>query len=190
MKLKNIPRILALLTALFFVPLLLSGGTLRSAETSPLSGQQMQYAVSECDVYAQTSIVSAQELLPANTVRITRCSSTKSGQQPGIVYIILLSFLLAAAVCILYLTVRRTDRDIGRIRRFIIKYIHDKDGHKSSPFVLLLKNIENDTTEVLFYDEYCYNSFGCSAAGWHAASGLFHFTRTERSLSRRQKRQG
>ena len=96
------------------------------------------YDTLPCDVEHIAVIAAAERILPANQIRLTRCDPLHDQYQPrsfdrcfkGNSW----SFFPA---WLLYIIIYYFFRKLCCSRRYIIKYVHDQDGHKiTAPFIL------------------------------------------------------
>lgn len=124
---------LALLTALTFIPLFLSGKSINGIKLSDKQNRNTQKVVS-CDAYRFTETVFAEELKSQNPIRIIRCDSSQRLNQPKFLdFCFYFGTLIRSAVGILFITIYLVFRKICHKCRYIIKYIHDQDGFKIIP---------------------------------------------------------
>ncbi len=126
-------HLFALFIAFSFIPMFLSGNDFREANNDRL-GNSDSHKIITCNVCRIVESVNAEELLSSNTTRITRCDTSRRLTQPKCFdYCFKGSSFLLFAAGILFLTLYHICRKICHSRRFIIKYIHDQDGHKNMP---------------------------------------------------------
>lgn len=123
-------RLFALLIAFSFLPLLISGNDSNRTRNNLSSDLGAQNSIT-CDVYRFAVVICAEELLPSGTARLTRYDTSRKFIHPRRIYNYskgntYLLFAASVLFIILFLVYRR----IYGSRRFIIKYIHDQDGHK------------------------------------------------------------
>jgi hypothetical protein len=124
---------LALLTALTFIPLFLSGKSINGIKLSDKQSRNTQKVIS-CDAYRFTETVFAEELKSQNPIRIIRCDSSQRLNQPKFLdFCFYFGTLIRSAVGILFITIYLVFRKICHKCRYIIKYIHDQDGFKIIP---------------------------------------------------------
>ena len=136
MKRKNFKyRMLALFAALLLLPLMFSAQSSVRVKDDSQNSLQV-YDMLPCDFDCNVLIVTSKELLCTNNVRITRCEGLRSQYQPRCFdYCFKGNSCLICAAVLLYMIIYSSRRKLCLSRRFIIKFIHDQDGHKiAAPF--------------------------------------------------------
>lgn len=121
----------ALFIALFLLPLLISGNELDIVEDFQ-RGSFEKTSISICNTIGYVEIVCLEDSLISNTIRFIRCDSTKKVTRSCFFEYFICGnsiLLLAARLLFIYLLVYYR-RICGSLKN-IIKYIHDKDGHKN-----------------------------------------------------------
>ena len=123
-------RMLALFVAFLLLPLMFSAqSSVRVKDDSQNSFQA--YDMLPCDFNCNGLIVTSKELICTNNVRITRCEVLRSQYQPRCFdYCFKGNPCLICAAVLLYMIIYSSRRKLCLSRRFIIKFIHDQDGHK------------------------------------------------------------
>ena len=126
-------RILVFFIALSFLPLLISGSSTKGS-TNDRSNVHSTNRLISGSTYRFAEIICAEELLSPGNTKITRYDTSRKLTHPRFFehYFNSSSFLLFAS-CILCLKLLLVHGSIRASRKFIIKYIHDQDGHKILP---------------------------------------------------------
>ena len=121
-------RILALFTVFSFLPLLFSISN-EKTDTYHLK-QETGFSISAFNSALPLSAVS-EEILHKNSVKLSRFQSYKKLEPPSkFNYWFGGRLFLFIAAYILFTTVSIFHKGNTYTRRYLIKYIHDKDGHK------------------------------------------------------------
>ncbi|WP_028519410.1 hypothetical protein [Ruminococcus flavefaciens] len=127
--------ILALSMVLSLLPLLCSAQSFLRLD-SPHQNRLKYYDTLPCDAEHIAVIAAAERILPTSHIRLTRCDPLHDQYQPrssdrcfkGNSW----SFFTAG---LLYIIIYYVIRKLCFSRRYIIKYVHDQDGHKiTAPF--------------------------------------------------------
>lgn len=144
-------RLLALLIVFFFLSFDFLCNDIQKADNEPLRNQSVFASTLNNNVCTIPNIISVEELLISNAVRIVRCF-----HRSKVFYNDLNCYLLfIIAAYILYVFTKSADNLRVDSKKIIIKYIHDQDGHKNESFVCWGKINSsfceqfNNTTEVL-----------------------------------------
>ena len=132
MKQRSFMRYLfAILIALSFLPLLLSGNDIKGFDDNQLRDSE-DYTVIVCDVCEYVETLCAEDVQPFdNNIRITRNETSRRLNQPKCFdYCFKGSSFLIFSASILFVTLILVYKALFSSRSFIIKYIHDQDGDK------------------------------------------------------------
>ncbi len=131
----KLPRIVALLTVLVFLPSLLNGAAEMRQGPANTAASLGSCPVQEEFVHFH-ELIRLETLLPLHPVRIARTQTSHSSSPPRNIAIFHQALMrLFAAVCLLYLIRRRWENIVPLLRKCIIRYIHDQDGRKGVPSV-------------------------------------------------------
>lgn len=125
-------RLIAAFVVLSLLPSLFFGSTDRQkAEKGQLRSAYRYLTLSESDMCRYPAAVLSEELFRDNAVRISHSHSLRRFGRPDFFrYCFGGNTLLLTAVCILFVLIAMKGGDENLSHRFIIKYIHDQDGHK------------------------------------------------------------
>ncbi len=132
-------NIIALFTVFTFWIMLLSSVSMRTndgQQSSSLHNAGNNYSL----VTENTMPVYAEEILTSSSLKITVHQESRNLYRPesfccssgSSMRMQITAMLIFTIICVL-------STDIPGSRKFIIKYIHDQDGHKITPFVLFTK---------------------------------------------------
>lgn len=128
-----IHNFISVLTALFLLPLLITGNGIKTQHGSSLGKNSPPFSISVSDNIALPVIASAEEVLPAKPVRLSHSGAQKLPVRPEwFICFFGGAIRLLAAVLLLYAISAIVSGNIISSRRYIIKYIHDQDGHKDT----------------------------------------------------------
>ena len=125
----------AMVIAFLFLLFSFSGNVVSGLNNEHTNFNDAQNTYS-CSAHRLAEVVCSEELLPLNQARIISSDSLRKPNQPkffdcssnGSTYLLI-------SADILYLKAYLLKRKVSSTNRFIIKYIHDQDGHKIlSPF--------------------------------------------------------
>ena len=126
-----IHKIISALTALLLLPLLLTGNGIRDRHEHSSDQHHRPYSFSVSDDHALPVIVYAEEFTSAEPVRLSRSGIRKLPLQPEwFICFFNGAIRLITAALLLYVISTLMSVNIVPSRRYIIKYIHDQDGHK------------------------------------------------------------
>lgn len=124
-------RLLALFISLSFFSLLFSGNCIRSSDNSKVNSHNHILGVSNHKTCEFINIEPTDELVTSSIPRISRYHTPKGFNQPKyFIYCLKNSLLSLLAAFVLYVIINCGDSTALCSRRYIIKYIHDQDGHK------------------------------------------------------------
>jgi hypothetical protein len=130
-RLKKSYRSLYLLIALSFFWLPFSVNGIRAFDNVRTNLHIDSFDLPDHAVYGIVRTVSSEELLAADIPRITRYTNSKGINQPkGWLYYLNYRLSFLTAVFIIYVLISHTGNVVFFSRKYIIKYIHDQDGHK------------------------------------------------------------
>lgn len=124
----------ALLISFSLFSLLLSSDDICEANNFRLNNNK----AAAYDIYSYVKALSADKILPDKNTRITQCDNYGKLSHPRCFdYCFKGSFFILFAAEIFYIVLLFIYCEIRSSSKFIIKYIHDQDGHKNKFFVLL-----------------------------------------------------
>ena len=130
-RLKKSYRSLYLLIALSFFWLPFSVNSIRASDNVSTNPYIDSFHLPDHAVYGLVRTVSSEELLTADIPRITRYNHSRGINQPkGWLYYLNYRPSFLTAVFIIYVLISHTGNAVFFSRKYIIKYIHDQDGHK------------------------------------------------------------
>ncbi len=124
-------RVIALFTILFVSSLLVFNNYIDSSDISPVKSNCNIYNVNLSTEVAQPATVRIEDIISSNVVKYLNYNSSKKYEHPTYIYylpnrnnclliIIYFAFLLSII----------SKADCLFSRKYILKYIHDQDGHK------------------------------------------------------------
>lgn len=143
----------ALLITFSVFYILLSFGDIIEANYVQFSNQ-VDHRTSAYNTYSFVKVLNSDKILPAKNSELIKCNTFKGHPRPKSFDFFLKSgsFISFAAkiFSVIFLT---GHTEIFFCNKFIIRYIHNKDGHKINSFVLLkLFFPQNNNTEVFKND--------------------------------------
>lgn len=124
-------HIFALFIAFSFLPLFFSDNYTRGSDADPISSLNTDFSFSRFDISTLPVVVYSEELTPSNTTRTSCYRGYRNLLDPKKIYYSngCLHFLISAFI--IFIIIRLFSNSITYSRKFIIKYIHDQDGHKA-----------------------------------------------------------
>jgi len=128
-------HILPIIAAIAFIPLIFAGSSLNFSDSERFSRKNVHTAIT-CGGFRLAVISAPEELLPSNTARIVRWDNSRKNNQPKSFGLCSKeSSLLLFLAVLFYTAVLLRRKKLFISNRYIIKYIHDKDGLKiTSPY--------------------------------------------------------
>ena len=126
-----IQKIVSAFTALLLLPLLLTCNGIKSPYERSFGQHSSPYNFSASDNPALPVIACSEELITKDTVRFLRSGTQRLPVHPEwFIYFFNGAIHLLTTALLLYVISLLMNENIVLISRYIIKYIHDQDGHK------------------------------------------------------------
>ena len=146
-KIKKTYRSFYLLIALSFFWLPFSVNSIRASDNVRTNCHINSFDLPDHAIYGFVKAVSSEELLTADVPRITRYNHCKGTNQPkGWLFCLNYKPSFLTAVFIIYVLISHTGNVIFSSKKYIIKYIHDQDGHK----IVSLRFLHSLKAELLY----------------------------------------
>lgn len=131
-KYKPVSRLISIFIALSVFSLFFSGNGIRGSDVERPNSHIHAFSILNHGVCDVIQFLPEDELLLShNPARLSRSHNSKGlHQQKNFILYLKNSLLLLFAAYVLYVFLQRIENNTFCSRKYIIKYIHDQDGHK------------------------------------------------------------
>lgn len=131
-KYKPVSRLISIFIALSVFTLLFSGNGIRGSDTERPNSHIHAFSILNYGICDAIQFLPDEELLSSyNPAQLSRSHNSKGlNQQKSVIFFLRNSLLLFLAAYVLYVFLQRIENNTFYSRKYIIKYIHDQDGHK------------------------------------------------------------
>lgn len=124
-------KVIALFTVIFILSLLVFNNYIDSPDISPVKSNCNSFNVNLSTEIAMPVTFRTEDTITSNVVKYLDYNSSKKYEHPTyIVYLLNRNYCLLMLICFAFLSAIIAKSDCIFSRKYILKYIHDQDGHK------------------------------------------------------------